>query len=279
MVTPPPPQGSRQQRRLAAREKAKRLADLRRAAPLPDQAGLAGQAEVLADLLGGAGPRRAGDAADAAHRGYERSVARHFKGGGGPGRELACAAGCAHCCHAYISVSAPEALLAARAVRALPRDRREAALARVRATDESTRGRAPDDRKGAGALPCPLLDPADGRCTIYADRPLSCRAELSADADACERLVAGAAAARPVPVLPFKLKIMYGGALALAARQVGLQAGVLEYNAALRVALDTPDAEARWLAGEDVFAAAAVHPEARAQIDRALGGPPPRSGP
>jgi len=257
---------SRQQRRQAEREKAKRLAELKRAAPPPTQQALAGQAEVLLDILEqDRDGRRAGATADAAHAGYERSMKAHFRADG-----LACRNGCAHCCHAYVSVSAPEALLAARAVRALPKKRRAAVIERVQATDTRTRGLPPEDRKGAGATPCPLLDPDTDACTVYAARPLSCRAELSTDAEACARMVQGLDAERLSPVLALRLKILYSSALALAAKGVGLRAGVLEFNAALRIALEGSDTEARWLAGEDLFAPAAVHDAARADIDRAL---------
>ncbi|MBK8908153.1 MAG: hypothetical protein IPM60_09660 [Rhodospirillales bacterium] len=233
-----------------------------RSAPLPDRAGLTAQVAILHGVLSNAGnSRRARDAADAAHRAFDRSMARHFRA-----EALACRRGCSFCCHAYVAASAPEALLAAAAVRAWPRAQRDAAVARIRATDDRTRGLAPHQRIGP-EMPCPML--VDGRCSAYGVRPFSCRAEVSMDAGACERLMHGEPARRLAPAFPHRLKMMESTALAVAASKVGLRAGILEFNAALRIAIDADDAEARWLRGEDVFADAAVHPAAWAANDQA----------
>jgi hypothetical protein len=255
---------TRRQRRLEDKQKAKRLAKLARSAPPPSRAGLAEQTEVLLGVLQNAGDgRRASHAADAAHRGFDRSMAEHFRA-----KDVACRRGCAFCCHAYVSVSVPEALLVARTIRSLPEPRRSTALARIREIDDRTRGRPPEERIGEGALPCPLL--VDNRCSVYDVRPFGCRAEMSTDASACERLVNGLDARKISPVLPPNLKMMYSSALAVAVKNVGLTAGIHEFNAALRIAVDSEDAEERWLAGEDLFAAAAIHPSARKKIEEAL---------
>lgn len=235
---------------------------LAHSAPLPDRAGLTAQVALLHRMLSNAGnTRRARDAADTAHRAFDRSMARHFHAEG-----LACRRGCSFCCHAYVAVSAAEALLVAGAIRSWPRAQRDATVARIRATDDRTRGLAPHQRFGP-EMPCPLL--VDGRCSAYAVRPFSCRAEVSMDAGACERLMNGEPARRLAPAFPHRLKMMESTALAVAAGKAGLRAGILEFNAALRIALDAGDAEARWLRGEDVFAAAAVHPTAQAAHDQA----------
>ena len=260
----PEPQETRQQRRLAEKQKAKRLVQLARTAPLPSPSGLKEQSEVLLDLLNKTnGGFRASHVADATHQGFERSMNRHFKAKG-----LACRQGCAFCCHSYVSVSSLEALLVAHTILSLPEQRRDAVIVKVHEIDERTRGLSPEERTGKGALPCPLL--RENRCSVYAVRPLSCRAEMSTDASACERLINGLKAERLSPVLPSNLKIMYSSALAVATKQLGLQAGIYEFNAALRIALDTKDAESRWLAGEDVFAPAVVHPTARNMIGKTL---------
>lgn len=237
-------------------------AALARSAPLPDRTGLTAQVVLLHAVLANAGnSRRAREAADTAHQAFDRSMTRHFRGDG-----LACRRGCSFCCHAYVAVSAPEALLVAATIRSWPRGQRDAAIASIRATDDRTRGLAPHQRNGP-EMPCPLL--VDGRCSAYAVRPFSCRAEVSMDAGACERLMNGEAARRLAPAFPHRLKMMESTALAVAAGRAGMRAGILEFNAALRIALDASDAEARWLRGEDVFAAAAVHPTAREANDRA----------
>lgn len=94
----------------------------------------------------------------------------------------ACKAGCSHCCHIPVSLSALEAQLIGKAI-----------------------GRKPAEPNGSFIAedwgyryPCPFLK--DSRCSIYEHRPLSCRTHLNLDVDAllC-RLVPGAAV--PVPYM------------------------------------------------------------------------------
>ena len=59
--------------------------------------------------------------------------------------------------------------------------------------------------------------------------------------------------------LPFGL----AGGLALGLADLGCRFQIVELTAALRIALETPAAAARWLAGEDLFASAEVVPEHR----------------
>lgn len=98
-------------------------------------------------------------------------------------RQVACRPGCDDCCHALFDLSPVETLDIARAFSGLPRRlRRQAARAGAKAT-------AAFDRVAAEALAaqgeqrlrvlsrarvaCPLLH--DGRCLLYAVRPLTCR--------------------------------------------------------------------------------------------------------
>ncbi|MCP5365678.1 MAG: YkgJ family cysteine cluster protein [Hyphomicrobiales bacterium] len=256
---------TRQQRRQEKRARDKRRAEWARSAPKPSSAACTEQADVLLGVLEQTGDRdRATNAAEIAHAGFERSLAAHFD----PGRaKVACRQGCAFCCHTYVSVSAPEALRAARAVNALDQPERDDAIARIHAADNVTRGLDPDARKGQW-IACPIL--IDNRCAIYTARPLACRAEMSINAVDCETVVGGSAGQVMAPAFPVQLKVMYSSALALAMKHAGLRTGIYEFNAALRIAVETPDAEARWLKGEDVFAPAAIHPSVRARIDQAL---------
>jgi hypothetical protein len=77
----------------------------------------------------------------------------------------ACKAGCSWCCHQVVGITAAEEELVLEAVKKLP---------------AAARGRV---RTRHAAAECPLLD--DGLCAIHVDRPLPCRAVLSADAGAC----------------------------------------------------------------------------------------------
>lgn len=55
-----------------------------------------------------------------------------------------------------------------------------------------------DEARWAARLPCALLDGA-GRCTVYAVRPLRCRAFHSTDANACRAAFDGDPDVEPAP--------------------------------------------------------------------------------
>ncbi len=76
------------------------------------------------------------------------------------GAEMDCGAGCADCCHVELPVTGLEADAVRRAASALGGAARERLRRRARSR---TRGR------------CPALED-DGRCAVYAGRPLACRA-------------------------------------------------------------------------------------------------------
>ncbi|CAA7627740.1 conserved hypothetical protein [Candidatus Terasakiella magnetica] len=109
---------------------------------------------------------------------------------------LACAAGCAWCCHQIVGITGAEAALLAQAIAALPPERRTILATRTR--DAMTRGRGLDQRDWwAARIRCPVLED-NGLCGLHADRPLACRAFNSADADACKRSLLGEAVRTPV---------------------------------------------------------------------------------
>lgn len=110
-----------------------------------------------------------------AEEGAEESAAGRAAAGG-----FACRAGCSHCCRHPVGVTFGEALALREALAALPRAGREALSEHVSAAAAATAAVPWADLAG---LACPLLQ--DGRCSLYAARPLPCRALLSADAEAC----------------------------------------------------------------------------------------------
>jgi Fe-S-cluster containining protein len=87
--------------------------------------------------------------------GFFERVAARFPGADG----VTCHTGCADCCRRRFSVTALEAEVIAEALAALPAERREALARRAIAGDPGV---------------CPALDD-DGRCAVYAARPLICR--------------------------------------------------------------------------------------------------------
>jgi hypothetical protein len=100
----------------------------------------------------------------------------------------ACASGCNPCCHLYVQVPPGSAALIAGVVEAgfshvelvALRERLEHAASAFRAAPDPTKLR----------LRCVLLG-NDDRCTVYAVRPLSCRAFTSKSLPRCQQVVFG----------------------------------------------------------------------------------------
>jgi hypothetical protein len=190
-----------------------------------------------------------------------------------PGKEKwACRQGCSFCCHNAVSVSPPETFRLAQHVRALPEAERAPLVARLRERAAEVAGLTLEEQ-AKRRTPCALLA-SDGSCGAYAARPLPCRGMNSLDAAACEGVFTGAPKARiPVDSGWFTVTGAHNLALRLATRDVGLAPLRYELHDALVRALDEPDAERRWLAGEDVFAGCrpdptCVGPESQRELDR-----------
>jgi uncharacterized protein len=83
--------------------------------------------------------------------------------------DFACSAGCAACCHAWLSVSLVEADTLRAALAELDPEQRAA----IRARGEREQAR---EQAGEQVPRCALLDDA-GRCGAYAARPLVCRTQ------------------------------------------------------------------------------------------------------
>ena len=168
---------------------------------------------------------------------------------------VACAKGCSHCCHAWVSATAPEVLYLAKRIR---KAGSAAAVERVRAAYLATR----DYDFGVRHLhphPCPMLE-AD-LCSVYDWRPAACRFASSADANACFRALRQLLGATiPVPMRHMKARGVYEIAMVIALHQAELPHRYYELNDALTRALSHDDAEAAWLGGEDVFAGARLDP-------------------
>jgi Fe-S-cluster containining protein len=160
---------------------------------------------------------------------------------------VACGQGCSHCCVIGVTVSAPEAIYLGKLVTAMGAD----AIEKVRAANEVTkqfelheRDQHPHD--------CPMLE--NNSCSIYENRPKACRQAASMDANVCARSHRGFTNEQiPAPITYIGSRIAYATALYAALLQLALPNNSYEFNAALVRVLDTPNAEQRWLAGEDIF--------------------------
>jgi Fe-S-cluster containining protein len=166
-----------------------------------------------------------------------------------PAGQPACRAGCAFCCAIPVSVHPAEALYLALHLReGLHADALAALVARLRQRVEARRGWTVEQRRTPQRR-CVFLT-ADGRCGMYDARPLACRGYTSPSAEACQE------DRDPIPVhegvMSATSGVSYGLAEATAA--LGLESARYELESAVLCALEVPDATARWLRGERVFA-------------------------
>ena len=185
-------------------------------------------------------PRRASLAAEFACNILDTTLARKTEG------PVACGKGCYYCCKTYVSVTIPEIFRVADAMRD-----QSAKAARVREAAAAS-ARIHQTEREKQRVVCPILE--NKACSVYAPRPLVCRAVLSKSLEVCLRIFENNSGEQ----VPFSdntvdvrgyVVVMFQSALRLA----GLPHVHYEMNQALAVALDQPDAEARWLAGERVF--------------------------
>ena len=103
------------------------------------------------------------------------------------GDRLACRPGCTECCHGPFPINSLDAhrlrqglaLLAERdpdrAIAVVERAERMVPLLRPGFPDDFDSDEAEEYFARHAAVPCPVLDPATGRCDLYEHRPLSCR--------------------------------------------------------------------------------------------------------
>jgi Fe-S-cluster containining protein len=100
------------------------------------------------------------------------------------GARIACAAGCAFCCHQRVGVFAHEAVALLQHLRTkLPRAEATAIEQRVLANARTIDGFTPEQHRAAN-LRCALL--VDGRCAAYEARPSACARYHSLSRARCE---------------------------------------------------------------------------------------------
>ena len=259
----------RQERRIKLKQSmdavARRGVDL--SANMNDQQwAVIGATRLLADTLDTRQPTRASNAAKRAHEFFETSLKTN------PSKQpIACAKGCAFCCHVSVTATAPEIFLVANALREKYKDNFETILYRVQAADQKTRTLSSMER-AQKRIPCALLE--DNACSIYASRPGACRGFVSTSVKACERGFNGEMNVQiDTPGVWIALRSAEKQALIAALTASDLLSRCYEFHHALRIALETPDGELRWLKGEDIFRDVAyerMDPETEAHNQRII---------
>ncbi|MET0066923.1 MAG: YkgJ family cysteine cluster protein [Candidatus Thiodiazotropha sp.] len=172
--------------------------------------------------------------------------------------EPACEKGCATCCSVRVVATAPEVLLIARYLHANEPALRAQGVhlaKRLAKADGVTRDQGEVARVRLRRR-CPFIH--KGVCMIYAARPLACRSHLSYDRQACVDAAAGRIDEIPHSPPHLQIRSLIQNALQSALRDADYPWASYEINHAVQLALENPQAEQQWLAGEDVFMAARV---------------------
>jgi Fe-S-cluster containining protein len=196
-----------------------------------------------------------------------------------PEGAVACKAGCDHCCHQVVGVTAPEAFaIFAHLTRTRSESELEQLRARVGELYERSRGLTSTERFSS-AHPCVFLE--GGGCSIYEARPLSCRGMNSLDASECESRLRDPAARAEF------LDKGHGGHCfvepirAFRAVSAGLQLGLselyrldtraLDLTAAMQVLFEgKPSLASAWMAGQQPFERALQRHMVTAESEAAL---------
>jgi Fe-S-cluster containining protein len=148
-------------------------------------------------LLKDASPEQLqGDVARAIHEMAEVALVKHLNAPG----EIACHAGCGHCCIVNVAVLTPETDAIIDYLRhKSSREELRMLARRAEVLYHQIHGLTDEDRLMARCS-CLFLD-ASGFCSIYPVRPLLCRALTSTDAKRCQEAIALVALGEELPIL------------------------------------------------------------------------------
>jgi Fe-S-cluster containining protein len=173
---------------------------------------------------------------------FERSIPSVARGA------IACASGCAWCCHQPVFVTPPEAFFVADQIRT-----RTGTIAAMERALSAVAGRQADAER-VPWVRCPLLGD-DNLCSVYASRPLACHAYVSIRVEDCRHSYPHPGNATvTAPAAYREVRELCRMILLAAARVNGLTDAGYEMNAAVIAVLGADNAEKRWLRGEDIFA-------------------------
>ena len=165
--------------------------------------------------------------------------------------DIVCRKGCSHCCKSLVTASAPELFYLADHIKRLPGDRSVAVQDKIAQAAEKVTGLNAQQRIATQIL-CPLLA-EDGSCSVYDLRPLSCRAFVSFDVDACVAEAAGKEVGVPSGPNGQTQRLLLIIAFKRALKEKGRDIASLEMISGLHKILTTPNLVDKWSEGEIVF--------------------------
>jgi Fe-S-cluster containining protein len=134
-----------------------------------------------AALLAGDLLKPISDVAENAH-GFAEAMTEKYRGG--HPEQTHCDRGCSWCCYQSVAVRAPEAFRIANFIRSQPEEEQRRLEKRIEQLDQITRGMLASHRHKV-QKPCAFLE--DGKCSVYAARPLACAEFTSRNELECKR--------------------------------------------------------------------------------------------
>jgi hypothetical protein len=171
---------------------------------------------------------------------------------------VACEGDCPACCVLRVVATAPEVFLVARFVTANQRALAQRGVdlpGRIAAINAFANG-CSENARMALRQPCPYIEA--GLCLLYRLRPLACRGHASYDKSACIAATAGADADTAISTPHLMVRSLVQNALMSSLRTAGLSWRLYELNGAVALALNSADAEQRWIDGDDPLLPAAI---------------------
>jgi hypothetical protein len=171
---------------------------------------------------------------------------------------IACKGDCPACCVIRVVATAPEIFLVTRFVAANAAFLRQHGIdlvGRIRETAAAAAGLGERERMALSRI-CPFIE--NGLCLAYRVRPLACRGHASYDKQACLDATAGHPVETSVSAPHLIVRSLVQNAMMSSLRSAGLAFGLYELNGGVALALSRPDCEARWIAGDDPLAPAAI---------------------
>jgi len=174
------------------------------------------------------------------------------------GAPVACKEGCDWCCYQLVRVSAPEVFRIARYIQSeVSAETRSEVTDRLHKLDKATRGLTV---QGRTKIPKSCAFLKDGRCSIYAVRPLACAEFTSYEVKDCKRgqrigFKSDGVIHEKARMVAYN-SIQQGMADGLRSALPKADTAWLELTAAVVLALDTSHVEEAWLSGGRVFAGA-----------------------